>query len=37
MTECSKCGKDVTPAKGYLGGEVLCNECSEKLVAENTL
>jgi len=37
MTKCTKCGKDVKPAKGYLGGEVMCNECSNKLVEENTI
>lgn len=37
MTDCSKCGKSVTPAPGYLGGDVMCRDCSDKLVEENTL
>lgn len=34
---CDDCGKKVRPAKGYLGGSVLCNECAEKLIQENTI
>ena len=37
MKQCSKCGTGVKPAPGYLGGGVMCNECSAKLVEENTL
>jgi len=34
---CSKCGAEVRPAPGYLGGGVMCNDCAEKLVKENTI
>lgn len=34
---CSRCGTEVTPAPGYLGGDVMCNDCTADLVAENTI
>jgi hypothetical protein len=37
MKDCKECGKSVKPAKGYLGGGVLCNDCTEELIEENTL
>lgn len=34
--KCDSCGVKVS-SKGYLGGGVLCNDCAEKRVEENTV
>jgi len=33
--QCSNCDNHVKPARGYLGGGVLCNECGDELVEAN--
>lgn len=37
MKECAECGTPVKPAPGYLGGDVLCQDCTDELVEANTI
>lgn len=37
MKECNECGKESKPAPGYLGGPVMCKECVDELIEENTI